>query len=106
MTNRSASSVPRVDEVASSGYFHSMRSVDLKVLKNKLSEYVRLAAGGETRRFWRALEPFPTPVRTLDALRLAAIEFLRSRRQTVELFSYDERLVAAAHALRIPLYEA
>ena len=25
-----------------------MRSVDLKVLKNKLSEYVRLAAGGET----------------------------------------------------------
>ena len=26
----------------------SMRSVGLKVLKNKLSEYVRLAAGGET----------------------------------------------------------
>jgi antitoxin (DNA-binding transcriptional repressor) of toxin-antitoxin stability system len=25
-----------------------MRSVSLKVLKNKLSEYVRLAAGGET----------------------------------------------------------
>jgi antitoxin (DNA-binding transcriptional repressor) of toxin-antitoxin stability system len=25
-----------------------MRSVDLKALKNKLSEYVRLAAGGET----------------------------------------------------------
>ena len=25
-----------------------MRSVDLKILKNKLSEYVRLAAGGET----------------------------------------------------------
>ncbi len=26
----------------------SMRAVGLKVLKNKLSEYVRLAAGGET----------------------------------------------------------
>jgi antitoxin (DNA-binding transcriptional repressor) of toxin-antitoxin stability system len=25
-----------------------MRSVGLKILKNKLSEYVRLAAGGET----------------------------------------------------------
>ena len=25
-----------------------MRSVDLKMLKNKLSEYIRLAAGGET----------------------------------------------------------
>ena len=26
----------------------------------------------------RALEPFPTPVRTLDAIHLAAIEFIRS----------------------------
>src|SRR5215813_6549240 len=48
MTNRSASSVPRVNEAASGGYFHSMRSVGLKVLKNELSEYVRRAAGGET----------------------------------------------------------
>jgi uncharacterized protein len=52
----------------------------------------------------RALEPFPTPVRTLDALHLASIEFMRSRRQTVELLTYDERLSAAAHALGIPLY--
>ena len=52
----------------------------------------------------RALEPFPMPVRTLDALHLASIEFLRSRRQTVELLSYDERLLATARALRIPLY--
>ena len=52
----------------------------------------------------RALEPFPIPVRTLDALHLASIEFLRVRRQTVELASYDQRLVAAARALRIPLY--
>jgi antitoxin (DNA-binding transcriptional repressor) of toxin-antitoxin stability system len=28
--------------------FHVMRSVGLKVLKNRLSEYVRVAAGGET----------------------------------------------------------
>ena len=54
----------------------------------------------------RALEPFPAPVRTLDALHLASIEFLRSRRQTVELLSYDERLIAAARALRIPLSKA
>jgi len=44
-------------------------------------------------------------VRTLDALHLASIEFLRSRRQAVELLSYDERLLAAARALRIPLYQ-
>ena len=52
----------------------------------------------------RALEPFPVPVRTLDALHLASIEFLRSRRQLVELLSYDSRLLTAAKALRVPLY--
>ena len=36
----------------------------------------------------RALEPFSVAVRTLDALHLASIEFLRSRRQTVELASF------------------
>jgi hypothetical protein len=52
----------------------------------------------------RALEPFPVPVRALDGLHLASIEFLRTRRQTVELASYDERLLAGARALHIPLY--
>ena len=36
------------DKVASGSYIWVMRSVGLKTLKNKLSEYVRLAAGGET----------------------------------------------------------
>ena len=40
--------IRRLDKVASRSYPHSMRSVGLKTLKNKLSEYVRLAAGGET----------------------------------------------------------
>ena len=35
-------------KVASGSYITSMRAVGLKVLKNKLSEYVRLAAAGET----------------------------------------------------------
>jgi len=52
----------------------------------------------------RALEPFPTPVRTLDALHLASIEFLRSRGQNPALASYDERLSAAAARLSIPAY--
>ena len=38
------------DEVASRGYVVSMRTVGLKTLKNKLSEYVRLAASGEAGR--------------------------------------------------------
>ena len=35
------------DKVATGSYYQIMRAVGLKVLKNKLSEYVRLAAGGE-----------------------------------------------------------
>ena len=53
----------------------------------------------------RALDPFPTPVRTLDALHLASIAFLRARGQTVQLASYDERLSVGARALGIPLME-
>jgi antitoxin (DNA-binding transcriptional repressor) of toxin-antitoxin stability system len=37
-----------IDNVATSSYIDGVRSVGVKVLKNKLSEYVRLAAGGET----------------------------------------------------------
>ncbi len=51
----------------------------------------------------RALEPFPVPVRTLDALHLASVEFLRRRGQPVRLASYDDRLLAAARTLDIPI---
>jgi predicted nucleic acid-binding protein len=51
----------------------------------------------------RALEPFPVAVRTLDALHLASIEFLRKRGGTGELATYDERLAAGAGAIHIPL---
>ena len=51
----------------------------------------------------RALEPFPAPVRTPDALHLASLEFVRSQGQTVELASYDQRLRTAARRLGIPL---
>ena len=51
----------------------------------------------------RALEPFPQPVRTLDALHLASLEFLRQRRLEPVLASYDQRMVAAARGLDIPI---
>jgi hypothetical protein len=51
----------------------------------------------------RALAPFPIAVRTLDALHLASAEFLREQRQDVSLATYDDRMAAAARALRIPL---
>ncbi len=52
----------------------------------------------------RALDPFPIAVRTLDALHLSSIVFLRLRRQQIKLASYDARLIAGARALHIPLY--
>jgi predicted nucleic acid-binding protein len=51
----------------------------------------------------RALEPFPTRLRTLDALHLASIEFLREQGQAIELATYDDRLAAGAEALGIKL---
>ena len=49
----------------------------------------------------RALEPFPVAVRTLDALHLATMDFIRESDEPVQLASYDNRLIAAAEALGI-----
>lgn len=38
----------RLTKVASGSYLEFVRAVGLKTLKNKLSEYVRMASGGET----------------------------------------------------------
>ena len=51
----------------------------------------------------RALLPFSSPVRTLDALHLATMDFLRAEGQTLELATYDKRLAAAANALGFSL---
>ena len=52
----------------------------------------------------RALEPFPLPVRTLDALHLASAEFLRQQGQDVRLVTYDERMVEVARRLGLAIY--
>lgn len=52
----------------------------------------------------RALEPWPVAVRTLDALHLASVEFLRTHGQDVTLASYDDRLNSAARRVHIPLF--
>lgn len=51
----------------------------------------------------RALEPFPEPVRTLDALHLASAHFLRQHRIAIEFATYDDRLAHAASALGFAL---
>jgi predicted nucleic acid-binding protein len=52
----------------------------------------------------RTLEPFPAPARTLDALHLATIEFLRGRRLELRLATYDRRMAAIAQAVAVPLF--
>ena len=53
----------------------------------------------------RALGAFPVAVRTLDALHLASIDYLRQQRQAVELATYDRRMRAAAEAMEIPVVD-
>lgn len=53
----------------------------------------------------RALDPFPAPVRTLDALHLACIDFLRRRDQKVRLATYDQRMLVVARRMEIPLFD-
>jgi PIN domain len=53
----------------------------------------------------RALDPFPVAVRTLDALHLASIEYLRQREHEIMLATFDRRLLAGALALGIPIYD-
>jgi hypothetical protein len=52
----------------------------------------------------RALQPFPVPVPTLDAIHLSALEFLRAQKQNVQLASYDERFLTAARLLGIAVW--
>ena len=52
----------------------------------------------------RALDPWPVPLPTLDALHLASVEFLRAHGQVVKLASYDGRVISTARRLSIPLF--
>lgn len=51
----------------------------------------------------RALQAFPVPVRTLDALHLATVAYLHKQGQTIELATYDRRMSEAARVMGVPL---
>ncbi len=53
----------------------------------------------------RALEAFPVPVRTRDALHLATAEYLFRQRRQIELATYDGRMADAAEAMGVPLFD-
>lgn len=47
----------------------------------------------------RVLDPFPSSVRTLDAIHLASADYLRENDQEIEIATYDERFGDAARRL-------
>ena len=51
----------------------------------------------------RALEPFPSHVRTLDAIHLASADYLRAQDQDVEIATYDDRFGDAARRMKFGL---
>lgn len=52
----------------------------------------------------RALDPFPVPVRTVDALHLATIAFLREHGKEVALATYDGRMREAAEGMGVGVH--
>lgn len=51
----------------------------------------------------RALEPFPVVTRTLDALHLASMCFVRNSDPSLAVATYDERLARAARSLKFKI---
>jgi predicted nucleic acid-binding protein len=54
----------------------------------------------------RARAPFPVPVRTLDGLHLASIDYMRTQRQVVSLATYDRRMAVVAEAMGIAVMKS
>ena len=52
----------------------------------------------------RALEPFPNPVRALDAIHLSSALYLRDRGEDVEVATYDTRMRITAQEMGFELY--
>lgn len=53
----------------------------------------------------RVLEPFPVPMRTLDALHVATATFLRSQGMRLRFATYDLRQTEVAHALKFDVFQ-
>ena len=51
----------------------------------------------------KVLSPFPVALRTLDALHAATLDWLHQAGESVELGSYDDRLIAGAQAIGIAI---
>jgi predicted nucleic acid-binding protein len=53
----------------------------------------------------RVLQPFPTSVRTLDAMHLATAVYLQDHGQRIEVATYDARMAKASTALGLSIWD-
>ena len=83
---------------------HQLQNSHGDAVRNLIGRVAMIAMVGPVLE--RARQPFPVPVRTLDAIHLSALEFVRARKQNVQLASYDERLLSAARLLGIAIWNA
>ena len=67
---------------------HQLQNSDGEAVRNLIGRVAMIEMVGPV--LTRALQPFPIPVRTLDAIHLAALEFIRAQKQSVQLASYDK----------------
>ena len=90
-------------EVWNRGNAHQLQNSHGDAVRNLIGRVAMIEMVGPVLA--RALRPFPVPVRTLDAIHLSALEFVREQKQSVQLASYDERLLIAARLLGIAVWD-
>lgn len=97
--------------------FVASRLLEFEVFNRVLAHSAAASHAGDARRLvdrvnllemsapvlGRALLPFARPVRTLDALHLATMDFLRGQGVSVAVATYDQRLAQAAVGLGFAL---
>jgi predicted nucleic acid-binding protein len=59
----------------------------------------------EPRIIARALDSFPLPVRTLDAIHLASAAWLQSQGQPIEVATFDERMSVACKRIHLAVID-
>src|SRR5258705_10560783 len=76
---RGLDSVPRRNPINA----YQLQKSDGEAVRNLIGRVAMIEMVGPVLA--RALQPFPVPVRTLDAIHLAALEFIRAQKQSVQL---------------------
>ncbi len=93
----------RLLEIEAWNRIHTPAREDLGVALRTLLDRLYLLEM-DTVVLGRAIEPFPIPIRALDAIHLAKADFLRTTGRAVSIATYDARMRGAAERMGFELY--